>query len=185
MNNLKFSTKAAGFTLVEILVVASITGVITTFMLFNFQKTRFDVNESISDFIGQIRASQEKANASVRLDDGAGAGLAIRCGYGIHYESNTSYSIYAGPNATVNTCANENRNFGSGDFKILPIKTLYNPRVEFKAPFSDIFFEPPSPTTFINNSSASASITITIGKIGGTCPQDCKTINVSTSGTIE
>lgn len=177
-----------GFTLIEILVVAAITGVISTFMLLNFQRTRIDLSLSASDFIGQVRATQEKANGSVRFDDGKGAGLAIRCGYGIHYESKTSYSIYVGPNASVDPCVTGNRarNYNIGqDFKILPIKTLYDPRVEFKAPFKDIFFEPPSPTTFFNNSSASASITITIGKIGGRCPQDCKTINVSTSGTIE
>jgi prepilin-type N-terminal cleavage/methylation domain-containing protein len=174
-----------GFTLIEILVVASITGVLTTLMLINFQRTRLDLSLSTNDFIGQVRATQEKANGSVRFNDGGGAGLAIRCGYGLHYESNTSYSVYAGPNASIIDCTTENRNLGGNDFKILPIKILYDPKVEFKTPFNDIFFEPPNPTTFINNSSASASIIITIGKVGGTCPQDCKTINVSTSGTIE
>lgn len=177
--------KSSGFTLIEILVVASITGVLTTLMFISFQRTRLDLNLSASDFIGQVRSAQEKANGSVRFDDGGGAEKVIRCGYGIHYENNKSYSVYAGPNASVADCTAENRNFGGNDFKILPIKNLYDPGVEFKASFSDIFFEPPNPTTFINNSSASASITITIGKIGGTCPQDCKTINVSTSGTIE
>ncbi len=177
--------KLSGFTLIELLVVASITGVLTTLMLISFQRTRLDLSLSVSDFIGQVRATQEKANGSVRFNDGGGAGLVIRCGYGIHYENNTSYSVYAGPNATTNDCTIQNRNFGVSDFKILPIKILYDPKVEFKSSFNDIFFEPPNPTTFINNSSASASITITIGKVGGTCPQDCKTINVSTSGTIE
>lgn len=174
-----------GFTLIEILVVAAIAGIITTFMLINFQRSRLDLSGSASDFIGQVRAAQERANGSVRFDDGGGAGSAIRCGYGIHYEDNASYSVYAGPNATTTACSNQNRNFDGNDFKILPIRKFYDPRVEFKSVFSDIFFEPPNPTTFINNASASASITITIGKIGGTCPQDCKTINVSTSGTIE
>ena len=64
--------KNAGFTLVELLVVASITGIITTFMLISFQRTRLDLSESASDFIGQVRATQEKANGSVRLDDGGG-----------------------------------------------------------------------------------------------------------------
>ena len=174
-----------GFTLIEVLVVATITGIISTFLIINFQRTRLNLNETGGILIGELRSAQAKANASVQFYDGGGAGLAIRCGYGIHYEGTTSYSIYVGPNATLNDCSTQNRNLDGSDFKILPIKNITDSRVEFKSSFQDIFFESPGPITYINNSSASASINITIGKIGGTCPQDCKTINVSTSGKIE
>lgn len=175
----------SGFTLIEVLVVAAITGFISTFLVINFQRTRIDLNEIASIFIEQIRVAQTRANSSLRYNDGQGAGLAIRCGYGIHYETTTSYSIYVGPNAATTTCSTQNRNLDADDFKLLPITKLSSTKVEFKSSFNDIFFEPPNPTTFINNSSASTAITITIGKVGGICPQDCKNINVSTSGKIE
>ena len=165
--------------------MAAITGVISTFMIINFQRTRLDLNEIGNVLIGEIRSAQTKANASARFNDGGGAGSVIRCGYGIHYEGVTSYSLYVGPNATVQNCSSQNRNLDANDFKILPVKNFADSRVEFKAAFTDMFFESPGPITYLNNSSISASINITIGKKGGTCPQDCKTINVSTSGKIE
>ena len=173
-----------GFTLIEVLVVAAITGIITTFMVTNFQKARVNLDKNASAFIAQVSSAQSKANASVKYNDGSGSGLNIRCGYGIHYESKTSYSIYVGPSADSLTCSSENRNFDAKDFKIITIK-LTDSRVEFKNQFNDIFFEPPNPTTFINNSSSTATVTITLDKIGGICPEDCKNINVSTYGTIE
>ena len=173
---------SSGFTLVEVLVVAAITGVISTFMLLSFQRTRIDLNESGGVVMADLRAAQSKALASTRYD--SGSGQKIRCGYGVHYLSLTSYSIYAGPDASSNNCPSLNRNLDGADTTVTT-KIFGNEKVEFKAVFSDIFWEPPHPYTYINNSSASASINITIGKKGGTCPQDCKTINVSTSGKIE
>ena len=189
MNN--FSTKnkdefiknrGAGFSLVELLVVAAITGTISTFMLLNFPRNRVDLNESGSILKADLRAAQSKALASTRYDSGLGS--KIRCGYGIHYIDLTSYSIYVGPDASSNDCKSLNKNLDGTDTTV-SVKKFGNEKVEFKAIFSDIFWEPPHPYTYINNSSASASVTITIGKSGGTCPEDCKTINVSTSGKIE
>ena len=186
MTKLKLNiNKNQGFTLIEILVVAAVTGIITSFMIINFQRTRLDLNESASEFIGAVRAARSKANASAKLDDNLGSGFVIRCGYGIHYEGPISYSTYVGPDATLNDCSAQNRNFGVNDVRVLPIKKFAESRVEFKGAFSDIFFEPPFSTTYIDNSSANNTIPITIGKIGGVCPQECKTINVSTSGTIQ
>lgn len=171
-----------GFTLIEVLVVAAITGIISTFMILNFQRTRLDLNESSGIVIADLRAAQSKALASTKYDSGSGP--TIRCGYGVHYVSLTSYSIYVGPDASSNNCPTFNRNLDGTDTTV-STKVFVNEKVEFKDVFSDIFWEPPHPYTFLNNSSASASINITIGKKGGTCPQDCKTINVSTSGKIE
>jgi len=174
--------KSLGFTLIEVLVVAAITGIISTFMILNFQRSRIDLNESGGVLMADLRAAQSKALASTKYN--SGSGLKIRCGYGVHYINPTSYSIYTGPDASSNTCSSLNRNLDGGDITVVT-KTFSNEKVEFKAVFSDIFWEPPNPDTYINNSSAPASINITIGKRGGICPADCKTINVSTSGKIE
>lgn len=173
---------SAGFTLIEILVVATITGVITTFMLLNFQRTRLDLTRSANLLISDIRSAQTKTNASSKYD--SGSGLTIRCGYGVRYKTNTSYSVYIGPDAATNNCSSLNRNFDGSDTDV-NTRFFSDQEIEFKGSFSDIFFEPPYPTTFINNSSASASIIITIGKKGAGCPQNCRNISVSTSGIVE
>ena len=171
-----------GFSLVELLVVAAITGIISTLMLTSFQRTRLDLNESSSVFMADLRSVQSKAIASTKFD--SGSGLKIRCGYGIHYINLTSYSIYTGPDAGSSNCKSLNRNLDVADTTV-KVKGFGNDKVEFKGAFSDIFWEPPHPYTYLNNSSVSASINITIGKKGGVCPGDCKIINVSTSGKIE
>src|SRR3989338_2981394 len=167
-----------GFTLIELLVVAAITGIISTFMLTSFQRTRLDLNESSNVFIADLRATQSKALASTKFN--SGSGLKIRCGYGIHYIDPTSYSVYVGPDASLANCKSFNRNL-DGEDATVKTYAFGNDKVEFKGSFNDIFWEPPHPYTYLNNSSTSASITITIGKKGGACPGDCKTINVSTS----
>src|SRR3989344_7087231 len=145
-----------GFTLIEVLVVATIAGIISTFMLINFQRAKLTLNESAAMVISNIRSAQAKANASAKFNDGGDAGLVIRCGFGVHYESATSFSVYVGPNATTHNCSAQNRNFDGNDFKILPLIVFLDPQIEFKNSFNDIFFEPPYPTTFINNSSSNA-----------------------------
>ncbi len=174
----------AGFTLVEVAVVAAITGVITAFMLLNFQRSRVDLTLTTNEFVGSLRVAQSRALASARYD--TGAGLKIRCGYGIHYISQTSYVTYVGPDAASVDCSTLNRNYDGAD-TIITTRVFIDTRVEFKASFNDIFFEPPDPKTYLNNDSTLGlpPQAITLGKIGGICPNDCKTINVHASGKIE
>jgi len=178
------SSSKTGFTLIEILVVASITAFITVFMLINFQKNRIDLTLSANEFIGKIRSAQNRALASTRYD--SGTGLKIRCGYGIHYINNNSYALYTSPDSGSVNCSALNKNYDSAD-SIIQTSVFTDIRIEFKSTFNDIFFEPPDPKTYINNNSSLGlpPQAITIGKIGGTCPNDCKTINVYTSGKIQ
>ena len=173
-----------GFTLVEVLVVAAITGFITTFMLANFQRSRIDLTLAANEFVENLRSAQTRALASARYD--TGTGLRVRCGYGIHYISPGSYAMYTGPDASSVDCLTLNRNLDGADSTVLT-KVFTDARVEFKSSFNDIFFEPPDPKTYINNESTIGlpPQAITIGKIGGVCPNDCKTINVYTSGKIQ
>ena len=179
-----------GFTLLEVIIVAGITGFITTFLLVNFSRTRINFNESANEFISKIRIAQTKAVSSTRYNN------SIRCGYGVRYINNQSYAVYAGENASVAACSSRNKDYnpveGNPDLDVqIEAVTFADPRVEFKTSFRAIYFEPPDPKTFIIDSGgtvhneAGYSLPAMIGKIGGTCPQDCKTINVFTSGRIE
>ena len=181
-----------GFTLLEVLIVASITGFITTFLLINFSRTRISFVEEANIFKSKIRITQTKAVSSTQFNN------SIRCGYGIRYISNQSYSIYAGENASTLDCSTQNKDYnpagGSDNDVDIEVLNFADSRIEFKTIFRAIFFEPPDPKTFIVDSGGTVhnvtdepnySLGITIGKVGSTCPGVCKTINVSTSGKIE
>lgn len=182
-----------GFTLVEVVIVAGITGFIATFLLINFSRTRINFTEEANTFKSKLRIAQTKAVSSTRFNN------SIRCGYGIRYINNQSYAIYAGENATVLSCATQIKDFnnstgGPNTDKDVETVKFVDSRVEFKTVFRSVYFEAPDPKTFIIdsggvvhnvNSEPGYSLNITVGKIGGSCPQDCKTINISTSGKIE
>lgn len=178
-----------GFTLIEVLIVAGITGFITTFLLINFSRTRINFNEEMNIFISKIRIAQTKTTSSTRYKN------SIRCGYGIRYISNQSYSIYTGENASALDCSVQNKDYnptgGSDNDADIEIVSFENPKIEFKTVFRVIYFEPPDPKTFIIDSGGTVhsepnyNLSITIGKTDSACPQNCKTINVFTSGKIE
>lgn len=167
-----------GFTLIELLIVSGIITLLSSFLISNFSRTRINLEESTSSIIADIRLAQAKATSSTKYNG------AIRCGYGIHYENVDTYSIYVGADPSSTSCSSGRVYNSNFDVKILTKKFL-DSRVQFKSPFSDIYFEPPDPTTYINGLSGSISVVITIGKVTGSCPQDCKTINVNTAGKIE
>ena len=178
-----------GFTLIEVLIVAAITGFITTFLLLNFSRLRINLDEELSTFISRVRIAQTKAASSVRFNN------SIRCGYGVRYISNQSYAIYTGENASTLNCSARNKDYdptgGPDNDANIEVVNFSNQKVELKTVFRAIYFEPPDPRTYIIDSGGAVhnepnySLSITMGKVGGTCPQDCKTVNVFTSGRIE
>lgn len=179
-----------GFTLIEVVIVAGITGFITTFLLINFSRTRTNLAEETSVLISKIRIAQTKTVSSVQVNN------SIRCGYGVRYINSQSYAVYAGENAGVFDCSTQDKDYNPTDGNPdtdtdIEIVNFLDTRTEFKAAFRAIYFEPPDPKTFIIDSGGTIhnepnyDFGITIGKIGGTCPQDCKTISISTSGKIE
>ena len=95
--------KKNGFTLLEVLIVAAITGFITTFLLINFSRTRINFNEEANTFISKVRISQTRTASSTRFNN------SIRCGYGVRYINSQSYAIYVGENATVLNCSVQNK----------------------------------------------------------------------------
>lgn len=171
-----------GFSLIEVVVVAGITALLVSFMVVNFPRTRLDLDETTNVIIAEIRSTQARAVSGNQYSGH------VRCGYGIHYETTTSYSIYTGPDSQATTCSTQNRNFDGSDSKIRIIN-LISSKLEFKntPPFKDIFFEPPNPNVFIDGSwSLQSSQPITIGKKNTTCSSTtCKTICVYASGKIE
>ena len=190
MNRNGFLSSRAGFTLVEITIVAAITGIITTFLILNFSRVRINFAEEASTLSSKLRIAQTKAISSSKFNN------SIRCGYGVRYINNRSYAIYVGESATAFDCSTQNKDYnpvgGNPDNDAdIEVVSFSNSNLELKTVFRAVYFEPPDPKTFIIDSSGTVhnepnyNLDINIGKIGGTCPQDCKILNVSTSGKIE
>lgn len=169
-----------GFTLVEVLVVASITVFITGFLVTNFSRTRVDLNQTSILVLDAIREAQNLA-LSGSLTHGA-----YRCGYGVRFEAR-SVRVYAGPDASTVSCGGENRDYEGGIDETLRQVVLPSSTLEIVQPTEDIFFEPPNPTTYIGNSNAIGKTeTIVLKRVSATCPSgDCRSILITTAGRIQ
>jgi len=164
-----------GFTLIDILVAALIVVIMSGILLANFSKARINLSESSSILIGAIRKAETKSISSARYSD------YHPCGYGIKYTDNKSIDIYvSGP--VSDTCVDDRFNGSS----IETIK-LVDPRIEIRAIFNDIFFQPPDPKVYLNGvADYQSSLRILLGKIGADCnDRTCQTICVYGTGRIE
>lgn len=171
----------AGFTLVEVIVYAVLIGILFVALLLNLrgaQTNKSFLDRAANGIISELRRAQIMAISGLNFQ-----GSAV-CGYGVHYVDPDTYLIYAGGEAV---CGTANRNYqGGSDFSVQTIKILEN-NVEFKSSFNDVFFEPPDPKTFINNSFSLSSgpLAVSIGFKNQICPAGCKTINIHPSGKID
>ncbi|HUO75709.1 MAG TPA: type II secretion system protein [Candidatus Paceibacterota bacterium] len=170
-----------GFTLIEVLVVAAITVMLTGFLIQSFSRSRTDLNQSASALMDAIREAQSSA-LSGELVRGT-----YRCGYGIHFDAG-SYEIFAGPDASQpGVDCSAGRVYPGTGTTVISSTILSNNTLEIVQPVPDIFFEPPDPTTYIDGSNApGTSATVSIRVKGAQCPgTDCRSINVTTSGLIQ
>ncbi len=168
-----------GFTLIEVLVVTFIIGFLSTLILLNYRTGQEEANltRAAATLETDIRRTQ---NLAVNSSDFEGT---VPCGYGVHYLDNRTYSIYAGQLGLALDCLSSNHNFQSGTDLVYQNIGIINPDLVFKNSFSDIFFEPPDPTTYINDTKSSgASTTIEI------CLEidltKCRNLVIDTAGRI-
>ena len=164
-----------GFTLIDILVAAFIMALMSGILLANFSKARINMSESSSIIIGAIRKAETKSISSAKYSD------YHPCGYGIKYKDNKSLDIYVG-GPVSDTCIDERFNGSS-----IETVRLVDPRIEIRAIFDDIFFQPPDPKVYLNGiANYQSSLRIIIGKIGSECnSRICQTVCVYGTGRIE
>jgi len=169
-----------GFSLIEMIIVISIIGILATTLILNFRAGGRDMAliQVAQQIASDVREVQSMALSSKRY-----AGQ-TRCGYGITFNNAQTYRMYVGPDSRGIDCHSiVEKNFGSGDV-IVETVTLLDAQVEISGTFPDIFFEPPDPTTYIDNndltvSNAPAEIVL-INTVGKT-----KKVLVYPSGLIE
>ena len=168
-----------GFTLIEALVAVFIIGVLSTVILLNYRtgQDQASLTRSAAAFETEIRRTQNLAVASSELEG------SIPCGYGLHYIDSRTYSLYAGRLGGAANCQASNHNFQSGTDSVYQNLKIIEQRAVFKNSFSDIFFEPPDPAAYINDSRAvGASTAVEI------CLETdltvCRNLTVDTAGRI-
>lgn len=177
--SLRSQTKSAGFTLIEVLVSTFIIGVLSTVILLNYRagQERASLTRAAAAFETDIRRAQNLAVASADFDG------SVPCGYGIHYIDSRTYSIYVGKLGGAVDCRSSNHNYQAGTDLIYRNIAIIEWAVVFKNSFSDIFFEPPDPTTYINNSRA-AGISTAVEMCLEADLTKCRTLTVDTAGRI-
>lgn len=171
---------AKGFTLIELLIAFFIIGILSVFILNNFRggQAEATLTRAIAMIESDIRRTQ---NLAIAVKEFAGT---IPCGYGIKYKNNRHYQIYVGKRGGATNCQLTNHNFEPNIDQIYEddIKIIEKD-VVFKNSFSDIFFEPPDPTTYINNQK-SLGISTTIEICLETDLTKCKKLIIETGGKI-
>jgi type II secretory pathway pseudopilin PulG len=175
--------REAGFTLIELMVTAGITVIITGLLVANFSRTRVDLNRATIAVTDGIREAQ-----SLALTGAAVRGTS-RCGYGIHFTAG-GFVIYAGPESSAVDCSVQDRNYDTSD-TVIRAASLANASIEIVLPADDIFFEPPDPTTYLNGSpSPTGRSIIYVRRLNAVCAglesmPDCRVITVSGTGRIQ
>ena len=183
LNFFRKTVNSKGFSLFEVLVVASITIFISVSLIYSLSSlSSVNLNRVANILASDIRLAQQLTLASHLFKGPLDTTPRIRCGYGISNSGQgvSSYVLYAGL-PTVNSAGApqncpSNRNFDPtqpGDTPIYQITHL-DQRVDFvSAPaFGDIFFEPPRPIVYIDNDSSSPVEKIIIKKKSTTL-DDC------------
>jgi len=183
--NYKLKNKT-GFSVIELLVICAIIATFSVVLILNFRsspKTRVARNQVATIIISDIRRVQSMAVAGSRYQGN------VVCGYGIEYVSNVSYRLYTKPVPFAGPCSSvPTRNYDPAVDRIVETKNLTNSNMEIRSAFSDIFFEPPDPKTYINNNPALNGPTTVISiqlkgqtNCGG---QSCTQITIYPSGQI-
>jgi prepilin-type N-terminal cleavage/methylation domain-containing protein len=179
-----------GFTLIEMLVVIAIIGIVSVFFLLNMGSSRVNLPAAAEQLVAEIRSIQTMATGSSRQ------GGVLRCGFGITPDSGDTggYYAYAGPDASTVDCATIDHNFSSSEDTIHSRFEFSDKNLEFKDDgggiiFKDVFFMPPDPKTYINDSAtlgtSPARIIFGIQDVACATTHECRAICIYPSGLIQ
>ena len=179
---------AAGFSLIELMIVSTIIALLATFMVVNFRSNRLNFNKVTAGIIADIRVAQVKAISSAEFKG------VIPCGYGIKIgdasgDDEALYSIFVGIPDRNDRCQGNPKYDRNKDEILFSRDVLTTAGLIFDKRFKDIFFEPPDPKVYIDgNDGIDESEAIVLRPLEGErCNQSgaCKSICVYGSGRIE
>ncbi len=169
-----------GFSLIEMIMVTAIIGILATILILNFRAGSGEtaLRQVAQQISSDVRRAQTMALSGRRYDGQA------RCGYGVTQIDEQTYQIYVGPDSQGVDCHSiTEKNFDTED-QIVETIGLIDSQISIVGTFPDIFFEPPNPTTYIDNNDLIAS-TEPAEIILTTDAEDIKKIWIYPSGLIE
>ncbi len=192
--------KENGITLVEILIVISITSFITISLLSSFLRSKLSIHEVARIVVSDVRTAQANALASKQYNN------THRCGYGLYWVDSSSYYLYSGQDSTTGSCSQ--RHFNTAQSTPIILTRTLDPRLEILNPqtgsacsdagmlpsdcpkFEDTYFESPNGHIYINqqhqpNNQNNNRSQFLIRKKGASCPsKDCAYICVYSFGRV-
>jgi len=167
------------------IVVIAIMTSLSAALFFNFRASSTNQtarNQASSVIISDIRRAQTLALAGSRYSG------QLTCGYGVHYVSANSYSLFVITDSNAdNTCTGELTGYTSGA-SIMETRTLPTSSIVIRQAFDDIYFLSPFAKAYIGQSAVSNVSTQIILQPEGQvdCVSNpCSTISVYTSGRID
>lgn len=168
-----------GFTLIEVLAVTFIIGILSTAVLFSFGRGQEGaiLTRAAAAFESDIRRAQI---LSLTSHDFGGF---PPCGYGLHWLTQRTYSVYAGRIGGAANCQLSDHNYQAGTDSVFEESKLIETRVVFRTVFPDIFFEPPDPTVYINNDK-SVGVSTAVELCLESDLTKCRILTIDTAGRI-
>lgn len=186
--------KEGGFTLIEVLIVATISSVVVISLLTNFLRSEANVNETAQALISDIRTVQANTLNSKQFRDPVSGSMSYRCGYGLDHQHNntTSYFLYAGLVNSSSICSGDKEYKNNSSTPVIITKSI-DSRLELveNSLYKDMYFEVPDGKIYIKNKHSPSNIgqnksQILIRKKGASCPsKDCLYVCVYAFGRIE
>lgn len=181
------SFSEGGFTLIEILVVISVTLVLSGILIGYSReagKQLILVNNQAKLVSLIARAKSLSIATFIENTLPSAPGSPITCGYGVHVDT-ASGEIFIFRDLAVN-CASGDNKFGSGDVKLtgqLDVFKLDSQAIQFASDTTlrDIIFIPPDPTVIINGAVSTKEAAISIEIKGGSSKS---TVKVNNAGRI-
>ena len=167
--------KQKGFTLIEILVITSMIAIISVMLVVNWRKNedQYKIQRAAQEIAQNIRKAQEMALNSFKYED------EVPYNYGVYFRRTipNSYKVYADINGN-------NRYNGASDLTVKDV-SLEGVEIYYFSTGTirlDFLFSIPDGFTIFYPIVDSASVIIR--KPNGSCPDDCKTITVNSTGQI-
>jgi prepilin-type N-terminal cleavage/methylation domain-containing protein len=175
--------RTQGFSFIELMVVLSIVGVLSSIFLINFRdsaKSEGARNQTASVFETQLRRAQSKALSGAQFNDEP------VCGYGMHYLGLNEYAIYVVDHP--GNCDLADKHY-SGSYSVEVERMRFrNKNMRFDSSFFDIYFESPESTVYVDGSPITIPAEILIRAVDeNTCivPDTCARITVHPYGRID
>ncbi|MBI4653180.1 prepilin-type N-terminal cleavage/methylation domain-containing protein [Candidatus Kuenenbacteria bacterium] len=174
-------TAVVGFSIIELMVVISIIGIMSSLMFANYRQGERD---TALEYAAQQIAQDIRQAQNLSL-----AGPINTYGYGIYFDKNKESEYFIYGDEGVQNANHQYEGDEGNDKKVIPYLIVLPTNIEINnitvspvGDVADIFFAPPDPITYINGVSGVGTAEI---EICFTTISKCKTIVVTTAGRVE